>query len=333
MTNTNKPPLSTVSIGGATYDLFLMMGDNIVETKEKISLPVGGKILVEQVVECCGGGACNTSVGLSRLGMSTSFCGVMGADQWGEKLLETMKGEHVNTAPATIVEGETSSFSIVLTLPSGDRTILYTAGANEHLHDTTFDIDAVDHADAVYLNHLCETSCMIEDNIISSLVRKPNIKLAWNPGGCQIAAGMGSPDKKALLASTFLLLLNKEEACEFSGEKTVDGALKALSKTGAAYVCITDGKHGTLATDGKNIYRCPIAKDVKVIDTTGAGDAFGTAAFWALITGKSLQVALVAGTLNAASVVGAIGAQAGLLTETQINTIMREQPITVETVA
>ena len=318
MKNQHKPTPTTLSIGGATYDLFLTMTEDATSHDDAIVLKAGGKLRVGRVIETCGGGACNTAVAFSRLGLSASFCGVVASDQWGEKLLSTMQKEQVNTSSATIVEHETSSFSIILSLKTGERTILYTPGVNEHLHDVTFDMDAIGKSTAVYLNHLCETSCMIEDNIIDALVARPDVHLTWNPGGCQIDQGYQARDKAALLKVTDLLLLNKEEALTFARCNTVQEALKALTSAGAKHVCITDGKHGVTATDGKKTYHCPVASDVKVVDTTGAGDAFGAGVSWALITGRSLPEALRAGTLNGASVVGAIGAQAGLLTDTQI---------------
>lgn len=326
---TSSKAKRSLSIGGATYDLFLTMGEAL-KADEAICLEIGGKVQVERVIECCGGGASNTSVGLSRLGLSASFCGIVGSDQWGEKLLKNLKSEGVNTLPATIVEHETSSFSIILSLNNGERTILYAPGVNEHLHDTTFDIAAIGDTDAVYLNHLCETSCMIQDDIVDALTKANNIMLAWNPGGCQIHAGMKSSDAAALLKITDLLLLNKEEALAFSKTKTPEEALRKLIDAGAKNVCITDGKNGTVASDGTKIFRCPILKNVPVIDTTGAGDAFGTAAFWSLLTENSLQKALISGTLNAASVVGAMGAQAGLLTETQIREKLHQNLLEVE---
>lgn len=308
---------TSLSIGGATFDVFLTFA-NGEKHEEKIILTAGKKIKISSVVEACGGGACNTSVGLARLGIKASFCGVVGSDQWGERLLETMKAEGVSTSSATIVDDETSSFSIILSLLNGDRTILYAPGVNEHLHDSTFDMDAIKKSNIVYLNHLSDTSCMIEDNIIDAILKEKNVHLTWNPGGCQIEGGMEAKHKPELLKITNLLLLNKEEALAFTGMKTIDDAMQKLVKAGVKNVVITDGKNGTTATDGKKIYHCPILKDTKVVDTTGAGDAFGSAATWALAVGESLPIALISGTLNAASVVGAYGAQAGLLTETHM---------------
>jgi ribokinase len=332
MTPANQPP-RTLSIGGATYDVFLKMdadAEGSVNGKKVVQFPVGHKVKVKEVVESCGGGANNTAVGLARLGCNAAFCGVVGDDQWGERMLANFKKENVDTSSVTVVEKENSSFSIVLSLQSRDRTILYTPGVNEHLHDVTFDREAMHRADAIFLNHLSETACMIEDDMIAALQGEPHIHLTWNPGGCQIEAGMRTRDKAALLKLTDLLILNKEEAETFTKQKTVQDALAALLDAGVKNVCITDGSNGTFAGDGTHSYFCPVRKDVKVFDSTGAGDAFGTGATWALVTGRSLPTALVAGTLNAASVIQVLGAQAGLLKETEMLSQLKQHLLTVE---
>ncbi len=330
--NTNKNlnrPLSSLSIGGATYDLFLEMEKGIPLQGNSIALAIGGKLPVKRVTECTGGGACNTSVGLSRLGLRAGFCGIVGSDQWGEKLLTTLMNERVNVTPATVVDGETSSFSIIMTLESGERTILYAPGVNEHLHDVTFDTEAIQSTDILYLNHLSETSCAIEDDLIEAVIRHPTVRLTWNPGGCQIAAGMDAPNKAAILQQTNVLLLNKEEALAFTRSENVNDAFMKLEKAGVRHICITDGKNGSTGSmDGKR-YHCAILPDVKVVETTGAGDAFGIGVTWALATGHSLPEALIAGTLNAASVVSQIGAQAGLLTTTQMQEKLSHCPLRV----
>ncbi len=325
-------PLRTLSIGGATYDIFLAMDGGTPVKDGAVTFGVGKKVRIQGVTETCGGGANNSAVGLQRLGCSAAFCGIVGSDQWGDRLLENLKKEGVDTASATIVDKETSSFSIVLLLPSGERTILYTPGVNEHLRDVTFDKDAIAGAHAVYLNRLSETACEIENDIIAMLDLREGLHLTWNPGGCQLEAGMHAADKAKLLKRTNLLLLNKEEAIQFTGEKDTSAAMKALLKAGVKAVCVTDGGNGTWAADATGSYFCPTVQDAKIVDTTGAGDAFGTGATWALLRGESLQTALIAGTLNATSVIGVIGAQPGLLTETQMQSQIKKSALTVQTI-
>ncbi len=323
-----------MSIGGATYDLFVRVPHTIVETHDKkkiFTLPLGEKVRVEDITETCGGGAANTSLGLARLGADAHFEGVVGSDQWGDKLLEALEREGVHTESATIVDGEVSSFSIILSASSGERVILYDQGANVHLHEATFDKDLLSHMDWVYLNHLQEESCDIQDDIVQMLTARTNAGLTWNPGGCQIEKGLTNSHNVGLLKNTDILLVNKEEAEAFTGTSTIDDALRALINAGVKAVCITDGSNGTVATDGKTRYHCPILTGIEVLDTTGAGDAFGTGLTWAFLEGLSLPEALQAGTLNAASVVTHLGAQAGLLTNNEMHTKLLEASLNVET--
>lgn len=321
-----RTPLRSLSIGGATYDIFVTLKDTVENAKHELVFPAGSKTHIRNVIEACGGGAANTSVGLSRLGCTASFCGVLGADQWGEKMLQNLQKEKVKTDSATIVEGETSSFSIILST-GHDRSILTAPGVSEHLHDVTFDANAMMNADVIYLNHLSETACVIENDIVRMLKGFAG-HLTWNPGGCQIEAGMHAHDKTELLKMTSLLLVNMEEVLQFTGCKTMDEAISALRTAGVKCVMVTDGKNGVTAEDETGRYHCPVA-ETTVVDTTGAGDAFGTGATWALAQGMSLQKALIAGTLNAAKVVSAIGSETALLHEDEMHTLLSSTDLEV----
>ncbi|MDD5041236.1 MAG: carbohydrate kinase family protein [Candidatus Peribacteraceae bacterium] len=315
---THRP--RTMSIGGATYDLFVRLNHDALcqeGDKNMFALPLGEKVHVDEVIETCGGGASNTSVGLARLGCAALFEGVIGSDLWGERLLKNLQKEGVDTQNALIVEGEVSSFSIILSAREGERVILYTPGANAHLHKSNFDRDIAEQMDWVYLNHIQESAHDIQEDIVEILAQK-RPSLTWNPGGRQIAAGIETEMNSRLLPFTDLLLLNVEEALAFTHASTLEAALSCLLRSGARQICVTDGRKGVTGTDGKKLYQCPCDDTVEVVDTTGAGDAFGTGVTWALLKGLPFPTALKAGTLNAAGVVGAFGAQRGLLTETQL---------------
>lgn len=310
----------TVSIGGLTYDLFVDIDQSIgqgIDGRSALLLPLGSKLRVRAVQGTCGGGAGNTAVGLQRLGCASACLAVTGSDQWGEELYRNLLREGVDADSVITVEGEHSSFSIIIVTATGERVILNEPGTNAHLHDVTFDRERAGAADWIYLNRLHEESCEIEDDILAMLTSSRAAKLTWNPGGCQIEQGLRAAHNAALVAKTDLLLLNKEEALAFTGARTVQDALARCIEAGAGSVCVTDGRNGAEATDGTQSCRCPILSS-PVIDTTGAGDAFGVGMTWALLTGKDLHEALRAGTINASSVVGVVGAEPGLLTETEM---------------
>jgi sugar/nucleoside kinase (ribokinase family) len=298
-----------------------------------LALPLGAKIRVEQVIETCGGGASNTSVGLSRLGCDAHFCGVVGSDQWGQRLLENFRKEGVDARCTTIVENETTSFSIILSASSGERVILYQAGTNMHLHDANFDREAAAGMDWIYLNHIHEHSTVIEDDLIEILHAQPKTGLTWNPGGSQLALGIKEKSIRALLGETDLLVCNKEESLLFTGTSTVDEAIHALLSLGVKTVCISDGPRGCIGATAQEQFHCPVIETAPVIDTTGAGDAFGTGATWALLQGLPLPEVLRSGTISATGVIGAMGAQIGLLTDIEMRQRLRETSLDVEKIS
>lgn len=85
---------------------------------------------------------------------------------------------------------------------------------------------------------------------------------------------------------------------------------------------LTDGRNGAYALEGDIVVHVPMFPDPRPpLERTGAGDAFSstTAAFVAL--GLPLKEAMLRGTINSAYVVQKIGAQEGLLTKTELETL------------
>lgn len=331
-----SPKRRTVSIGGATFDLFVHTNSDLMHSCEngsEIRLPLGAKIQVKEVIESAGGGASNTAVGLKRLGCDAGFSGIIGSDQWGEFLLKNFKIEGVSLEGATVVEDETTSFSIIFSVESGERIILYESGTNRHLQDANFDRVLAGKSDWIYLNHIHDRTCIIQDDLIAILEKPDRPGFSWNPGSNQLKLGMQDPGNAALLQKTDLLFCNKQEATLLTGKDAIDECLSCLLNAGVRIPCITDGRRGSYAADGKDLYHCPILEDAPVIDTTGAGDAFGTGVTWAILTGLDLPNALRAGTINATSVVGAIGAQRGLLTDIEIGKRLQTTPLDVRVIS
>jgi ribokinase len=90
-------------------------------------------------------------------------------------------------------------------------------------------------------------------------------------------------------------------------------------------VIISDGPNGVMASDGKTIVRAGMYEDVKVIDRTGAGDAFGSGFLSQWAEGKSLKDSIVFASANSTSVVTKIGAKTGILRK---GVKLHEMPLT-----
>lgn len=358
----SKKHYDIISIGSMTVDLFIKpKNDHIFtlrsETKsqEMLCFEYGSKLNIEEVHECFGGGASNTSVGFRRLGLHSAVCALIGNDEWGDKALNNLHKEKVDDALVKRTSSIQTSFSVIINSFEGERTVLYYGGANTKLlarHVCT----SLQNTDWIFINRLAsKEEKIILDEIIKIKKQNSSLRIAWNPGGCQIKSTYTG--YKALLKHVDLIIMNKEEAACFSHEtyvtpeshekisltlphqkcRIISDALppyaynlnkifKKISKLGPKNIVITDGKRGSQSYDGKYLYFCPIlTQDRK--DTLGAGDAFSTGFTYAIQQGMGLQMALKFGTINATSVVSFFGAQPGLLTKRQIQELFEQNTL------
>ena len=136
-----------------------------------------------------------------------------------------------------------------------------------------------------------------------------DVKVMFNPAGPELA----EPEKlKVLLENVDVLCVNKEEMQMIvHGETLEELAIHALNLV--PVVIVSDGPNGVVASDRKTIIRAGMYEDVPVIDRTGAGDAFASGFLSQWAQGKSLKDSIVFASANSTSVVGKIGATAGIL--------------------
>jgi sugar/nucleoside kinase (ribokinase family) len=333
-----------LTIGGVTRDIiFVTDKGKIISTPQNLTeqkllaFEYGAKIKSDQVYFSSGGGACNAAVGLSRLGIKTAALLRIGQDQNGTEIKNNLLQEKIETK--FIQEDKktgTSVSFIVVDKEKGDRVIFNWRGANRKLNTPTISPFArgIKRENWIYLTSL---SGDWEKSLakINNFVKKNKIRLAFNPGSAQIKAGR----KKLLeiLKPTEILLLNRDEAIELalSDKKQKNknfndpaSLIKIIRKWGPKIVIVTQGLSGAWVGDKENIYYAQ-ATSKKRIDTTGAGDAFGSGFLGGFIlSGEDIKESLKYAIINSGNVVGHYGAQEGLLTlakiKSQLNRIKIE---------
>jgi ribokinase len=131
----------------------------------------------------------------------------------------------------------------------------------------------------------------------------------FNPGKLEL---QHSRKFLGLLSDVDVLLVNRKEA-----EMVVEGKLLteliAKLKNYVPYTIITDGNQGAIAADEREIYRLGLYEDSKNIDSTGAGDAFGSGFLAAFADGKSFKDSLIYASANSTSVIQHIGSKDGII--------------------
>ncbi len=93
-------------------------------------------------------------------------------------------------------------------------------------------------------------------------------------------------DVLKLLKRLDAFVLNDSEAHQLTKEDNVFVALKKIHRLGPKYVVIKKGSHGSILSSPRGFFICPAYPLHKVVDPTGAGDAFAGALMGYLATAK-----------------------------------------------
>lgn len=317
-----------ITFGSATVDAFAMTDAEMISfthngnKEEFIAYLSGSKILIENLDFQIGGGGTNTAVSFARLGLRTGFCGCIGKDDNAESILALLKKEKIDFL-GSCRSGQ-SGYSVILDSHHEDRTILTFKGVNNDLRYADLDKSQLK-AGWFYFSSLMGESYKTFVKL-TAYAKKNKIKVAFNPSSYLAKKGLKS--LAAPIKSTDLLVLNKEEAQLILGkEDECSGLAKKLAKVGPKTVVVTDGKRGATCYSAKQkkTYFMP-PKNVRIKETTGAGDAFASAFLAGLILEDDICFALSLAGANAASVITHVGAKNRLLTLAQAKKRMKVKP-------
>ncbi len=311
--------LDLLSIGDASLDVFLTPEESEsfcrLDSKECfISFSYGEKIPVRRMEFTIGGNAANNAVGARRLGIRSAIVTTLGGDSIGEQILERLEKEGVDTTFAIVQPASSSNYSTIITY-GGERTIL------SYKYPISYEFPVkLPSVSWVYLTSMGDSFRPFFNHLVEWLRLNSQVKLAFNPGSRQLRADF--KDIADVVSLSYILYVNREEAEKIANFGDSHGKEKellgALTKLGVKVPIITDGGNGSFVFDGSRYLKCGVLP-VDAYERTGAGDAFGSGCLSALVKGKSMDEALLWGTVNAASVIGYVGSQRGLLREDEID--------------
>jgi sugar/nucleoside kinase (ribokinase family) len=254
---------------------------------------------VDTVQENIGGNGGNTSTALAVLGVPVRLYGTVGKDRQGEFILGFLEERGVDTTCIERSEKPTTC-TVALVHPSGDRLFLHRVGSS-----TDVNADAVRFDDGPPFSHfhfanlfaLPVARMHAGDMLARAKARglSTSLDTGWD------AKGGWMEDVRPCLPHTDLLFVNESEAKMLTGFSDPDDSVSALRDAGATDVVVKLGERGCIVYERAR-EEFP-AYDVKVIDTTGAGDCFVGGFLAALHRGRSYaEAAQFANAVGALSV-------------------------------
>ncbi len=237
-------------------------------------MPLAGEtVMGENYRYVPGGKGANQAVAALRQGADVQFAARVGCDANGRVLREGLQAEGMGLDYFREDAHAPTGLAVIPVDSSGQNRIIVLAGANGRL-------SADDAREAV------EGGC--DCVMLQFEIEEETVKAA-----CQAAAARGIPVVvDAGPARSFpleeihgvtILTPNETEAEALVGFPVEDEASarqacqKLMERSGARYIVLKLGGRGAMLYDGKRMQRYPAIPDIRVVDTTAAGDSFTAA--------------------------------------------------------
>jgi ribokinase len=257
--------------------------------------------------EACGGSAANTIVGLARLGCKVGFIGKVADDREGKMLVEDFCREGVDTNGIMHSKHGISGAVMGFVDEKGDRALYVDPGVNDTIEFNEINMEYAFQTRFLHLtSFIGEKSYQTQKKIVEAFPQ--GVKISLDPG--ELYARKGAM-LEPIIEKTFVLMPNLNELELLTKMADYRKGAEVLLKKGVEIVAVKLGAKGCYVTNGRENHSVEPFK-VKVVDTTGAGDAFCAGFLYGLISDKSLYECGRLGNFVASRCIMKMGARSGL---------------------
>ncbi len=289
---------ASIVIVGSTNTDMVIKASHLPQPGETI---LGGTFFMS-----AGGKGANQAVAAARLGASVLFVAKTGYDVFGKQAIELFEKEGIDISCISRDKFQPSGVALITVDDKGENCIVVAPGANSALSREDIDLVKEKIENASFLLMQLETPIETVEYVTEIAVAK-SITVILNPAP---AAKLNDD----LLKRIAVITPNQKEAEMLTGIKVIDAssAEKAagfLNNKGIETVIITMGAAGAFVSHD-NKYTMIEGTQVKVVDTTAAGDVFNGALVVALSENRTIEEAVAFACKAAAISVTRLGAQA-----------------------
>ena len=250
-----------------------------------------------------GGSAANQAAWLARCGAGVDFVGRVGA---ADVESETARFKEIGVTPHLVGDPDRETGRLIALIdPDGERSFLTDRGANEALVARDISDDLIANASHISLSGYSFFAPSTRAAVLDVMRRAKDKPISVDPASAEFLREVGADNFLAWTRGAAILFPNEEEAAVLAGSTDPETQGARLAKH-YPVVVIKRGAAGAEAAQGARRWRVKAAK-TRLVDTTGAGDAFVAGFVAARLSGADISAALERASTDAAAASAIIG--------------------------
>lgn len=274
----------------------------------------------------------NVAVGLARLGHTPAYCTRLGDDPLGQRILDGLRANGIDSSLAVRAEGEFTGLMLKSAVQEGDPDIAYYRKGSAASKITPQDIDRLDLSGCGRL-HVTGVFPAVSDSALAAVRRlisrakaldmavslDPNLRPQLWPSQREMIETLNG-----LAQGAETVLPGISEGKLLTGQDTPEGIAAYYHSLGVKNVLVKLGGDGAFwsAKDGASGY-APGVRVEKIVDTVGAGDGFAAGVLSALCEGLSLEDAARRGNAMGAIQISHKSDNEGLPDRQQLEAVLK----------
>lgn len=261
-------------------------------------------------IEMSGGSVANTIAGFANLGGAAAYIGRVKADQFGEIFNHDMRSLGIDVRLAPARDGAPTARSHVLITPDGQRTMNTYLGACTELSVRDINATTIGTPQAIllegYVWDLPEGPALTKKAIELGRTGGATIALSLSDSFCVERHRDAFVD--AVRNGVDIVLADEDEIMQLMQTDSFDATLAALEPYDNLFA-ITRSELGSVIVQGETFVAQPADRVERVIDSTGAGDAYSAGFLYGWVNGHAAAECARLGTYCATRVIQQLGAR------------------------
>jgi sugar/nucleoside kinase (ribokinase family) len=307
-------------IGNAIVDVLARADDALLAAH---NLPKGAMSLIDATtaerlydimgpgVEASGGSAANTIAGIAALGGRTAYIGKVADDQLGDVFSHDIRAVGVTYDTPRLTEGLSTARCLIFVTPDAQRTMQTFLGATSQLGPDDVNMAYITASTVLYMEGYLWDQPRAKEAMRTAAVRarEAGVKVAFTLSDAFCVARFRDEFTELIEHHVDILFANEHEILSLYQVDTFDDALQRV-KGHCEVAALTRSEKGSVVTTNGELHVIDAVKGVKVVDTTGAGDAYAAGFLYAYTQGRDLATCGRLGGVMAAEVISHYGARA-----------------------